>query len=282
MVATVFGAGTGRCGTITFANALDAEPGVIGLHEGQRRHGIDTGDKLLPFLTLQNVAAYHDPDQAEALFRAARTSMPAVAEAAGARVIADIAYNNAPFVAAIPKVFPDARLLAIFRDGRDFVRSAYTSDVPDPMPVGWLDPDRPQTKIERYVELGRLRPIDSEEPDAAWGRMSPLEKNAWLWSETNRLILDGLAAWPADQVMQIRFEEFFADPWESYRAVRAFIGLGGEPGDAIREVFERKLNARHGRVLPKWTEWTPAQRDAFNRHALPMMQRLGYVDAPDW
>ncbi len=39
-----FGVGTGRCGTMTMANLLNAETGVVALHEGQFRHEEQAGD----------------------------------------------------------------------------------------------------------------------------------------------------------------------------------------------------------------------------------------------
>lgn len=274
-----FGAGTGRCGTMTLANALNAEPDGACLHEGQIRRGVEVGEQWLPFLTLQNLVAYHDPDRAEALFRDARGSLPEEARQRGVSFLGDIAYNYAPFVRVIPEVFPDAKLLVFFRDGRHFVRSAYTSELPDPMPVGWLDPDRPRSRRERYVELGRLRPRDSDEPDSAWTGMTPLERNAWLWAETNRLILDGLAAWPAERVHAIRFEAFFADPLAGYAAVRAFLELPGPVPDACRAVFAARINARRSSALPPVDAWSAAQRAAFDLHAGAVSDRLGYPRA---
>ena len=203
--------------------------------------------------------------------------MPDKAAERGVTHLGDLAYNNSPFVGVIPQIFPEARLFVIFRDGRDFVRSAYTSEVPDPAPVGWLDAGRSQTRTERYVEVGRLRPKDSEQPDAEWQRMTPLERNAWLWATTNRLILDGLDAWPAAQVKRIRFEEFFAAPLEGYQELRAFLGIEAPLAPGFEELFARRINARRAPVLGKPADWSAEQREAFDRHAWPLMEELGYA-----
>ena len=60
----VFGTGSGRCGTMTLANILNAEPDVVCTHEGKFREREETGVQVIPFLTLQNLIAYHEPAQA--------------------------------------------------------------------------------------------------------------------------------------------------------------------------------------------------------------------------
>lgn len=222
-----FGVGSGRCGTMAIANYLNAETGVTCLHEGKIRNLEEAGEQWLPFLTLQNLAAYRDPDQALPILRKTRSVMPDLLKERQLTALGDIAYNYAPFVGAIPTLFPEAKLIVIVRNGKSFVRSVYTSMVPDPTPVGWLD-DRELSDMERYIALGRLRPNGDDISEDQWDDMTPLEKNSWLWSETNRLILDGVQAWKPENVLHIIFEEFFKNPTVGYERVRAFLGLTGD------------------------------------------------------
>ena len=67
-----FGVGTGRCGTMTVANLLNEEAEVCCLHEGYVRRGEDKADQILPYLTLQNLRAYHEPETAKTLFETAQ------------------------------------------------------------------------------------------------------------------------------------------------------------------------------------------------------------------
>lgn len=272
-----FGAATGRCGTMTLANLLTAEEDVVCLHEGQLRRGEEAVGQWLPFLTLQNVLAYHHPDRAQEIFEKARSRMPKLLAEHNLFALGDIAYNNPPFVGIIPKVFPDAKLIVIFRDGRDFVRSANAADGPDPAPVGWSGNDCPHTKRERFIAFGRLRPKDSEDRDSEWQSMTPLDKNAWLWSETNRLILEGLPAWKSENVFVIRFEAFFANPVGSYAELRNFLGLDGPPPAGLATILSRPLNQRAEYTLSKWHDWPEQTHRAFTTHAGEMMQRLGYL-----
>ncbi len=271
-----FGVGTGRCGTMTLANLLNAEENVVCLHEGKLRHGETSGDQWIPMLTLQNLRAYHHPNEAENLLTKTRSQLSSLLSEHKLTALGDIAYNYAPFVAVIPRLFPAAKLLVVCRDGRDFVRSAYALSKPDPAPVGWSD-TAATTKVERFIELGRLRPSTSHPLHDTWSGLSPLEKNAWLWAETNRLILEGLDAWSESRTLVLRFEEFFSDPARHYETVRRFLGLGGPVPKAVLSILERPINARPVRVLAPWTEWDAKTQRGFDDFAGDMMQRLGYA-----
>lgn len=275
-----FGVGPGRCGTMTLANFLNAEDHVLCTHEGKIRRGTESGQQWLPFLTMENYLAYADPGQAQIIFREKRNDMSKIAERENLRAFGDIAYNNAPFTAAIPFIFPQARLIVMVRDGRDFVRSAYTAVRPDPTPVGWLDIDTSLTPLEKYISFGRLRPLDAEEPGSAWQGMGALERNAWLWAETMRLIHEGLANWDDEKVLILRFEDFFAAPLEQYPKVRAFLGLDDAPmPEKIGVMASARINRRGAGecILPPWREWTKEQAQAFMRQAEGMMARWGYL-----
>lgn len=271
-----FGCGTGRCGTMTLANLLNAEAGVACLHEGRFRLREEQGEQWLPFLTLQNLQAYLAPQAAPEILQRARAGMPALRQARGLRLLGDIAYNYSPFVAALRETFPAARLVFIHRDGREFVRSAYTDETPDPTPVGWLDEGRSPTRLERFVALGRLRPREIDPEAAAWPSLPPIERNAWLWAETNRIILGAIESWPAEQVFWLRFESFVAQPLEMYRRLRKFLGIeAGEP-EALRSLLDQPINRRARKILPPVLEWSEDLNQRFAAYADAMMRRLGY------
>lgn len=272
-----FGAGAGRCGTMTLANLINAEEGIAALHEGKFRHRETPGDQWLPFLTLQNLRTYHDPETAISTLESMRSAQVAeIIKTHNLKALGDIAYNYAPFVAAIPRVFPDAKLIYIHRDGRDFVRSVLTDEVPDPTPVGWLD-RKPSDKVERYISLGRLRPRPTDPLNKTWSELSAISKNAWLWSETNRLILDGLEDWNPDNLLTLRFSEFFSNLETKYNVVREFLGITKAKPPQLEELMCRPINSRRRRMLPAKEEWTDQMNSDFFTYAEATMNRLGYA-----
>lgn len=273
-----FGVGTGRCGTMTLTNLLNSERNVVALHEGKFRDGDKSGDQILPFLTLQNYHAYCFPREAEQILQKTRnhtTVMGSVDE--GVSIFGDIAYNYAPFVAVLPRLLCDSKLLFIYRDGRDFVRSAYTAEIPDPTPVGWLDEGRPITRLERYITLGRLRPKPGDPLEVDWPDLTPVEKNAWLWAETNRLILEGLNSWKPQNIFRIKFEDFAAAPLDIYKDIRNFLGIVTPLPEAVEHILEKPINARRQTVLPPWQEWDEMTTREFWKFADSMMKKLGYA-----
>jgi hypothetical protein len=274
-----FGVGVGRCGTMAIANALAAEAGVVCTHEGKVRHGAVSGKRVLPFLTLENRIAYEWPERAVEIFGKLRGDMPAIAARAGAAHLGDIAYNYAPFVPAIGATFPEAKLIVIVRNCVDFVRSATQADGEDPTPVGWSKRDKVLSAVERYVELGRLAPRQGDPLAARWDCLDHLARNAWLWAETNRLIVEALANRPPGGTYLLRFEEFFRDARTNYRGLRDFLQLNGEPSATVLATFDRPINRRAERILGPPETWASHQRAEFEEFAGEMMHRLGY-DSP--
>ena len=268
---------------MALSKMLSCEVGVMCTHEGNLHSGVDWSleqqTQLLPYLTLENYQAYSNPEQAKEIFATKRSEIGNILEEKGLIAFGDVAYNNAPFVQAIPLVYPHAKLIVMMRDGRDFVRSVYTVERPDPTPVGWLDDEVELSPLERYVAFGRLRPTETQMDEAAWNAFDALEKNAWLWAETMRLIVDGRKAWNDQNVLILKFEEFFADTKTQYTQLRAFLGLSNKAMPAeISVFFDTPVNSRKNsaKFLPKWQDWSPEQMGKFDAIAGDMMAKLGY------
>jgi hypothetical protein len=271
-----FGVGVGRCGTMALANALSMEPAVVCTHEGKRRHYERPGEALLPFLTLQNRVAYEFPERAQALFDAARVQMPQIGAALGARAFGDIAYNYAPFLDSIAARFPSARLIAIFRSGVDFVRSATRADGVDDTPVGWAPSGKVLTPVEQFVALGRLAPRAGSDLASRWETMDHFARNSWLWAETNRLILAGIARRSAGSTLVLRFEDFFSAPRANYPAILRFLGLGGDATPAALDRLTAPINRRDEKIVGPVESWSAMQRASFAELAGPVMRQLDY------
>ena len=261
---------------MAIANALANEPGVVCTHEGQIRRRESRGEQLLRFLTLENRLAYEDPKNADEIFRRVRSDFRDVAVRTGARHFGDIAYNYAPFVRSIFSQFPDSKLIVFVRSGIDFVRTATRLSGEDQTPVGWAPNAKNLSAVERFVSLGRLAPRASDPLSGRWEQFDHLARNAWLWAETNRIIQDAITAFPASNVFEIRYEEFFRDVRASYPRLRSFLGLGGSIPDAVNDLLERPINVRTEKVIGEFWTWEDSQRKIFVELAGSMMDRLGY------
>ncbi len=275
-----FGAGAGRCGSMYLSNLLNAEEGLLTLHEGKIREREESLEQWIPFLTLENYQAYAKPELAQGIFQSKRKNVYDICEKEKLKGFGDIAYNNSPFVSVIPKVFPEARLIVLVRDGRNFVRSVYTSDRPDPTPVGWLDATTELTDLERYIAMGRLRPLKGSASFEEWKNYSPIEKNAWLWAETYRTVLKGVAnSWSNDQVLFVKSETFFSETEQCYDEIRDFLGIDWPKTDKVEALLKDRINGRKSNksyILPSHGDWDQTALDEFWRQSKDMMDYFGY------
>jgi hypothetical protein len=262
---------------MTLANILSLSPTCLAMHEGQIREGLQSTARPLPHLTLQNYLAYKNPTEAVSLlekYRVAQlqeigTQNPLIKQ------ICDVAYYYAPFTRALSQVFPDSRLVLIVRDGRFFVWSAYTAEIPDPMPAGYVD-ERPLTNHEKFCALGRLRPVEGTPAALAWNSYTPFQKNCWLWAETNRVVLDALESWKPEHTMIVKFEALFSER-ESLLSLLDFLDIHDIEEQQINLILAQKLNARSKKVLPHPFQWGSELSKQFDKIAGPMMHRLGYT-----
>jgi len=208
-----------------------------------------------------------------------RASMPKIRKQQRKKILGDIAYNYSPFVRSIHHQFPKAKIIYIYRNGIEFVRSVVTNAAPDPCPVGWQEHGRKQSREERYIALGRLRPLPADPISNQWQHMDVIAKNAWLWAETNRIIQDALKDIPNTNILTIKFEDFFADVDAGYRELVAFLGVD-DAMPSVQELLHTHINTRSEKTLPTWDEWSDEMRKSFLCHAGDMMQNLGYDIAP--
>lgn len=271
---------TGRCGTTSLGILLQYAKDVLALNEGQYRDEFLGGEQVLKAMTLQNLQAYKEPGKAQELFNQARTQLiPDVMKQFGKSYFIELSYFLAPFVQAVQSAYPGVRMLYIHRDGRDFVRSAYTSEVPDPAPVGYVD-ERPLHPVERFVSMGRLLPSEGTEDFRRWPDMTTFEKNVWLWAETNRIILTGFVGKRDNFTHQISMEHLFTS--EGMEEVFDFLKVKNVPRQAVDDALNRKINTRKRFLLPPWSEWDPDLKRSFKTIGQDMLHRLGYAENADW
>lgn len=272
-----FGMGTGRTASMMIANLLNSEVGCDCLHEGKFRDMEVSGEQLLPFLTLQNRLAYERPDEAAALILQCRNQMRDMASDRGLKYFGDIAYNNSPFVLALHSLYPEAKFIFQFRDCLDFVRSCAAVDVQDEMPVGWPPVEKPLSKIERYIALGRLQPRTGTDEEAKWSQWDFVSKNIWLWAETNYIIISALNSLPKSLVHKFQFETFQKAPLNEYNKLREFIGITGLLSEEFYgRLTIRPINKRINKPDINLNQLTSEQRDVFENYAAPVRLMLGY------
>jgi hypothetical protein len=258
-------ASTGRTATSFLAECLNRIPGVAALHEGHL--GNDDGPDILPLVNLENLQAFKSPDaaaQAVAKKRSPEILNKAISDL-GVQVLFDVAYYNSVILDEILRRVPDSRGVCVIRDCESFVRSATWLQGEDPMPVGWPDPDKPLSTREKFIAMGRVRPVESDAA-AEWAGWGATRRNIWLWKTTNHILIDVCLRW-SDRVDVIDFQRLVRDPAEVITAILAAVGHRHDQfnpdvlNTAISAAFARQNERTGGYQLQESSTWSAQDRE---------------------
>jgi Sulfotransferase family len=166
-----------------------------------------------------------------------RRSFEVLRRASGGRAVVSKRIGHNTRVPLLRAIFPEARFVAITRDGRAVALSLSRVDWWEDGPVWWYG--------------------DTPRAWAAEGR-DPLEMCARHWVEEVGAIEKGLAGVPADQVLRVRYEDLVDAPRTLLAEVTGFAGLGPSTSfqtalDAVRfpnqnTGWEEGLGDHAGRV----------------------------------
>ena len=152
----------------------------------------------------------------------------------------------------IRQVFPKARFIEIFRDGRNTVQSM--------VGVGWYGTG---DELHRWTPRGDL---------ADWNQLTQFEKCCLRLARTIPFTVQNMATLPTEAHLAFSYEALMNDPETILRRIEQFIGLP----------------LKRGRVEIKpsrdgWRSWTPAQLATFERTlgptGLALQALLGYRSA---
>ena len=270
-----FGASTGRTGTMHLANVLNAESNCVCSHEGKFRFREESGKQILPFLTLENRIAYEYPEKRDEII-ASKRSLIKNLDLEGS-FFGDFAYNNSPFLYSLAEYFENAKFIVLVRDGRSFVRSATVEEGEDEAPVGWPPSDKPLTQLEEYIALGRLQPRRNDPYRETWQDWDAFQKNIWLWTETNQLILSALEVIDPSRWLLVHFETFVQDKLNTYAQMRDFLGFTDSISEEVESVLlAPTINSRKHYSISPYKQWDEDQKTFFWNLAGETMEKLGY------
>ncbi len=156
------------------------------------------------------------------------------------------------FIDALYLLNPKIKIILTARNGKDFVRSAFSRRWHEQNAFGTVP-----LRNDRYFE--------------EWDSMTPIQKNAWIWDYRNRKALAGLRGMPEEQKLILRIEDIHKkktlDMLESFTGKRI----------PDRELAEIRYNANPAFTLQPKEEWTESQQKEFNAVAGGMMSFFGYA-----
>ena len=120
----------------------------------------------------------------------------------------------------------------------------------------------------------RLVPTEGSAAATDWDRWSRCEKNAWLWAETNRWILEFLEKLSPEEYVTIRSEDLFEGQEEAVNAFFGCLGVSPPPAPVVAKVLGRKLNRQTAGSFPEWGDWSREQREEVLPHVEGLLQQF--------
>ncbi len=182
----------------------------------------------------------------------------------------------------LAELMPEARFVHLARDGRK-VASSYFHKLGDE-----CYDDRSNAILQAHYDDPARVPAPPPEKKYWWpvprhdDRMAQefrsfnqFERITWHWAEINTVAVKSLAALAPDRHLFVRLEDLLVLP-QLVRAMFEFIGLSYR--DEHFATFARPHNVNR----PEDHPLTCAQRDAFDRIASAMMDRLGYAERAEY
>ncbi len=267
-IGSAFIVSTGRTGTQFLAKFFnDAFDRVFGFHEP-----VDHSSDLAASYFRGEITA----QEAERRFRRERDSMCAEVHRTGSDFYVESNQYLAFGIPIIQRVFPDAMIVHVVRDGRDVVRSGMDFKVIGRDKSGktalFMSDDDPIRRVQA-----------SDFPDSphhdCWDRMSRFERLSWFWAMKDRQICAALAG--NERAITVKFEDIFDKQreypgmWEIIR----FLGLEDRmrvPLSSFGAMMSRRANETKQQLFPKWPEWTPERRHQFTTIAGAHNETYGY------
>jgi hypothetical protein len=252
----VFIVSTGRAGSQMLARVLSEAPGVLALHE-PRPHLVTEG-------YLRWTGKMSD-EEAEDAVRDKRLDLVGQVERNGL-IYVESSHYCSHFIPELARVF-DARFIFLHREPRGFTRSGLSRD--------WYEELSRRQRLEMMarrkwrVAVGHVWHDHRLEPPPELE--SRMERIAWLWSEINRTILEGLEAVEPERKLEIRL-----DSVGPARFAEVLEFVGAEPEPAVLERMTAVAARKPNKTKTRPEELDPWDEDAFRRVTAPMAERLGY------
>jgi len=130
-------------------------------------------------------------------------------------------------------LIPNVKFVHLVRDHFDVVRSG--------MRRGWY--------AGHKFDPSRITPLKGTQFYKVWENYTPLEKNLWLWAETNQRILNFAKGFPTDKYLLLHSEAMFQNKKTTLDSLYRFIGEIFPSERRIASILNKKLNKQHAGEL---------------------------------
>jgi hypothetical protein len=252
----VFFLSTGRCGTNWFAHLLAKDKKLKVFHEPQPNLG--SQGKAVYEIYRKNAfdLSNDEKDLVQEIFLAGREEYLRYSFKTQKRYIET--NNHITFFApAIYDLLPSALFIHIFRHPGEFVRSAMRR--------------RFYSKGNKE-NLKRIIPPEKTEAAVSWSDYDLVQKNAWLWNETNSFIEDFKDTIPEDRVFTFNFNELTE---ENVMDLAKFVGAQIAPGK-LSKALGRRSNIQKRGSFKSYGDWKTEDKDKLLQICGNLANKYGY------
>lgn len=257
----VFIVSTGRSGSTMISQVLAVHPSLCAFHEPH------------PHLRTEAFAKWADPSSYKAIERRIRRKRDDLISQIRLNRLIYVESSNytSHLIEELHDIY-QAKFVHLYRDGRNFVRSGLERDWYNQQPLQHLI----KTWLRRryLVDIGKTATDNLLNPPG--NLRTRLEKIAWLWTETNRKILDSFSSLPDSSKFSFKLEKLCKD---KIIDLLNFIGVDfqAELIDEMLEIASARPNKTKKPTIPSYIEWSEQEKNRFNNIAKDMMQTLGYT-----
>ncbi len=262
---------SGRSGTAMLHKALSADPSIDMQHE----YAVQITQPLAVRRYLGLVCA------GQTLKTLGQTHVAAV-RYSQAKFWGDSSNKLSWLIPELAALLPEAKFVHLVRDGRK-VAGSYFRKLGDE-----CYDDRSTAILQAHVD-DPLRfaapppekkywwPVPRKDDALAttFRGFDQFERICWHWAEVNRVIIDSLAALPAEKHLYVRLEDLRESP-ATVRALYDFLGLTYRAEYAAVFAKPHNVNKPEDRLLDA------GERARFDAIAGAMMQRLRYAETAEY
>ncbi len=192
----------------------------------------------------------------------------------GSRHYVEANVNLSCLVPVLRECFKGCRIIHLIRDGRTWVRSAYSK-----MTIG--KDGRPALFMSDNDPRRRISAIDfKDDPySRVWQSFNRFERLCWYWAKINDIISVNLADYKNH--LTVKYESLFDGERRINTILKmiCFMGLENDmivSQDRLSKLLAVKADPTRKYLLPQWQEWTKAQKTAFTKLAGASFKRYGY------
>ena len=252
----VFFLSTGRCGTNWLALLLKNDRQLRVFHEPQPNMGMQGRAVYEIFKKNEFNPSENERRLIREMFLAGREQYLRYSFKSQKRFVET--NNHITFFApSINNLLPSALFVHLYRHPGEFVRSAIR---------------RKFYARDNKENLKRIVPLKDTAEGLAWPEYDHVQKNAWLWNETNRYIENFKAGIPSGKVFSFNFNDLTE---ENVVRLMDFLGAKISPSK-IHKALGRRANIQRKGTFKSYSDWEQPDKDKLVRICGELAAEYGY------